>query len=120
MRKKKGEWEQAKQTFLNISERPKSYEERETVPPTSCGNCKNFWASSQLGSSGGVCTVLKAGSDITRDPPVFVLEGEANQQSDVMMDASRCRYHAPLDLVDTDIAEAYDGRYSRHQRQRMQ
>ena len=120
MRKKKGDWEQAKQTFLNISERPKSFEERETVPETSCGNCKNFWASSQLGSSGGVCTVLKAGSDITRDPPVFVLEGEANLQSDVMMDARRCSYHASLDIVDTDITEAYDGRYSRHQRQRMQ
>jgi len=120
MRKKKGEWEQAKQTFLNISERPKSFEERETVPETSCGNCKKFWASTHLGSTGGVCTVLKSGSDITSDPPVFVLEGEANLQSDVMMDARRCTYHVPLDRVDTEIAEAFDGRYSRHQRQRMQ
>jgi hypothetical protein len=120
MRKKKGEWEQAKQTFLNISERPKTYEERETVPEISCGNCKNFVASSRLGSSGGICTVLKAGSDITSDPPVFVLEGEANLQSDVMMDASKCTHHEPLGLVDTDITEAFDGRYSRHQRQRMQ
>jgi len=120
MRKKKGEWEQAKQTFLNISERPKSFEERETVPETSCGNCKNFVASSRLGSSGGICTVLKSGSDITSDPPTFVLEGEASLQSDVMIDACNCKYHEPLEIVDTDIAEAFDGRYSRHQRQRME
>jgi len=120
VRKKKGEWEQAKQTFLGISERPKTFEERETVPEKSCGNCKHFSASTWLGTTGGNCDVLKAGSDIAKDPPVFVLEGEANLQSDVMLDASRCKYHEQLEIVDTDIGEAFDHRYSRHQRQRMQ
>ncbi len=119
MPRRKSDWEDAREGFLGAVEKPMTVEEREHVPEKSCGKCKHFSASTALGSAGGHCLVLKTGSNIKSDPPKYVTEGVANMQSDVRMDASNCKYYEEMELVDTDIAEAFDPRYSRHQRQRM-
>ncbi|MFW6125883.1 MAG: hypothetical protein ACOC58_02135 [Chloroflexota bacterium] len=119
MPRRKSDWSQAREDFLGAVEKPMSVEEREQWPDKACGKCKHFFASSVLGSAGGQCLVLKTGSSIKTDPPKFVTEGEANMQTDVRADASKCLYYEEMDLVDTDIAEAFDPRYSRHQRQIM-
>jgi len=119
MPRRKSEWEQARESFLGIQETPKTVEEREYVPEKSCGKCQHFSVSTGLGSAGGHCLVLKTGSDISVDPPVLLTEGVANLQSDVRMDAARCTHYEPMGLMDQDISESFDPRYSRHQRQTM-
>ncbi|MDY6834073.1 MAG: hypothetical protein SVY53_04655 [Chloroflexota bacterium] len=116
MPRRKSEWDEQKENLLCMQEASKTVEEREFLPDTPCGKCKNFSAAS-FGSGIGRCIVLKTGSDISSDPPVFILEGEVNMTSDVKMDASKCTYFDKMDLIDTDIAQAYDPRYSRHIRQ---
>ena len=119
MPRRKSEWASAREDFLGAVEKPMSVEEREHMPEKACGKCKHFFASSVLGTAGGQCLKLKTGSNIKVDPPKFVTDGEANMQTDVRTDASKCTYYDEMELVDTDIAEAFDPRYSRHQRQVM-
>ena len=59
----------------------------------SCGACSHFSAS----SGPGICDVLKSGSDITSNQPLFILQGLANFQTDGGVDASRCRYYEGKD-----------------------
>jgi len=117
--RRQSEWSEAREDFLGAVEKPMSVEEREHMPEKACGKCKHFFASSELGTAGGQCLVLKTGSNIKTDPPKFVTEGELNMQTDVRREAARCKYYEEMELVDTDISEAFDPRYSRHQRQRM-
>ena len=117
MPRKKSEWDQLKQGYLSMQEQAKSKEEREYIPDKSCGKCKNFFAST--GTTTGHCLILKVGSDMAANPPVFVLDGEVAMMSDITMDASPCKYYEEMELVDTDIGEAFDPRYSRHHRQMM-
>ena len=117
MPRRKSEWDQVKQGYLSMQELGKTVEEREHIPEKACGKCKNFFASAGL--TAGQCLVLKMGSHIESDPPVFVVDGEVNLMSDIKMDASKCKYYEEMELIDTDIGEAFDPRYSRHQRQLM-
>ena len=119
MPRRKSEWEEAREGFLGAVEKPKTVEEREYMPEKACGKCKHFSASTALGSAGGHCLILKTGSDVSSEPPKYVTDGVANMQSDVRMDAAKCKYYEEMEFVDTDIGEAFDPRYSRHQRQRM-
>ena len=117
MPRRKSEWDQVKQGYLNMQELGKTVEEREYIPEKACGKCKNFFASAGL--TAGHCLVLKMGSHIESDPPVFVIDSEVNLMSDIKMDASKCKYYEEMEIIDTDIGEAFDPRYSRHQRQLM-
>jgi hypothetical protein len=117
MPRRKSEWDQLKQGLLGMQELGKTVEEREYIPEKSCGKCKNFFASPGL--TAGHCLTLKIGSDIAANPPVFVLDGEVALMSNIRMDASPCQYYEEMELIDTDIGEAFDPRYSRHQRQMM-
>ena len=119
MPRKKGEWEEARAAFLGIQGKERSVEEREHMPAKACGKCKHFYLASILGVTGGDCLKLKTGSNISVDPPVFVLEGDTNLQTEIRMDAGRCSYFEQMEIVDKDISEAFDPRYSRYQRQMM-
>ncbi|MDY6917426.1 MAG: hypothetical protein SVP26_05700 [Chloroflexota bacterium] len=114
MPRRKSEFGTAREDFLGAQEQVK-----EEMPEKACGKCKHFFASSSLGAAGGDCTKLKTGTNITKDPPVFVSEGEANYQTEIRRDASKCTYYEEMELVDTDIGQAFDPRYSRHVRQMM-
>ena len=114
MARRKSDWSTAREDFLGAQEQVK-----EEMPEKACGNCKNFLASSSLGAAGGDCTKLKTGSSISKEPPVFVTVGEANYQTDFRTDASKCTFYEEMEFVDTNIAEAFDPRYSRHTRQMM-
>lgn len=54
-----------------------------------CGACQHIEDPNEAGS----CGVLKMGSDILADPPVFVLNGAAAFQTDPRRDATRCEYY---------------------------
>ena len=116
MPRRTSEWEESKNSLLSMQEQAKTMEEREYLPEKPCGKCKNLSASG-IGSGSGRCLILKTGSNITSDPPVFVMEGEVSLMTEVRMDASKCTYYEEMELIDNDIAQAYDPRYSRHMRQ---
>ena len=48
----------------------------ENVPEKTCGLCKNFLETAAYSDGRGTCKVFKEGSDITCDPPVFVMDGK--------------------------------------------
>jgi len=46
------------------------------IPEKNCGICKHYLENTYASDGRGTCSMLKDGSDITSDPPVFVLEGK--------------------------------------------
>ena len=44
------------------------------TPEKNCGVCKHFLETAYMSDGRGSCAVLKQGSDITSDPPVFNLD----------------------------------------------
>ncbi len=120
MPKRGSEWDGARDALLKVggmTRETKTVGEREHVPEKACGKCKRFFSSTTRGGSGGSCDILKVGSNITKDPPLLVTEGEANYWTDFKTDASRCKYYDEMDLIETDISQAHDPRFSRHFRQ---
>lgn len=53
-----------------------------------CGSCCKFSAESGVGE----CSVLRRGSDIAADPPVFVLRGSMKFVTEPRADASKCTH----------------------------
>ena len=60
----------------------------ENVPEKTCGLCKNFLETAAYSDGRGTCKVLKEGSDITCDPPVFVIGREKRVPTE---NSYRCR-----------------------------
>jgi hypothetical protein len=54
-----------------------------------CGTCKHISDPSEPGT----CEILMTGSDIAVDPPLFLLQGAMNFQTEPRMDASKCKYY---------------------------
>ena len=98
----------------------KSVEERDRVPDRACGKCVHFLETPYSASGAGNCDLLRFGSDITKDPPVYKLEGEMPLQSLNNMDASKCKYYELREFIDTDATETSDPRYRRKTRQMKQ
>ncbi|MDY6854679.1 MAG: hypothetical protein SWO11_08210 [Thermodesulfobacteriota bacterium] len=111
-RKKGMEWAPIRDAMLSESEKERSMEEREFVPDKACGKCKNFYQGAL-----GICNLLKEGSNIASDSPVFKTEGDACFAVSFNTDASKCEYYNEMELIDTDISQALDPKVSRHQRQ---
>ena len=95
-------------------QKEKTVEEREKMPDKACGKCKEFF---HITSGMGNCNKLKGGSDLKVDPPVYLTEGDAHMSTMFNMDASKCKYYDEMELIDTDISQSNDPRFSRHQRQ---
>ena len=94
-----------------------SHEDTETVPERPCGLCKHFSESAWSSDGRGSCKVLKEGSDITRDPPVFNLEGKNGYMLRILTDAKRCTYYERNEFIDKDGYECSDPAYRRFIRQ---
>ncbi len=71
------------------------------------------WSSDGRGS----CKVLKEGSDITTDPPVFVLEGKDGYMLRILTDASLCTHYERNEFIDKDGYECSDPAFRRFIRQ---
>ena len=114
---RRDEWSQVKESMFGQAEQSKSVEEREKIPDIACGVCKNF-SENAYGSDGrGSCNILKIGSDISANQPVFVLEGENGFISFFNTNASKCTHFIRQDLIDKDGHECADPAYRRAQRQ---
>ena len=97
--------------------RARSVEERETVPDKACGVCRNFSENAYASDGRGSCRVLKMGSDILKDPPVYVLEGDSGSISFFNRNAERCSHFTRMSFIDRDGSECADPAYRRMQRQ---
>ena len=117
-RRRGREWDAIRDAMLSMSEKARTVEERETVPDKACGKCQNYFQAG-LGTTSGMCNVLKEGSDIMTDPPVFVTQGGALLAVAFNADAEKCTYYKEMEMMDKDISQSFDPKVSRHQRQML-
>lgn len=87
------------------------------VPEKACGMCKNFSESAWSSDGRGTCKVLKQGSDIFSDPPVYQLEGKNGYMVRSLADAAKCKYFEKMRFIDKDGHECSDPQFRRSQRQ---
>jgi len=97
--------------------REKTVEEREKVSDKACGLCINFSESAYSSDGRGSCRVLKVGSDISKEPPVLVTEGETGLILFFDYDGSGCPHFVKQEFIDKDGGETSDPRYRRAHRQ---
>ena len=111
-------WKQALAGTLSTgTDRVTGVEEREKVPEKSCGLCKNFSEIAFTSDGRGTCRILKVGSDINIEKPVYVLEGDVSLPLRFNTDGARCERFERMELIDTDGSECADPAYRRSQRQ---
>ena len=82
-----------------------------------CGNCKHYLESSWSSDGRGSCTLLKIGSDIHAQPPVYMLEGKDGYPTKNLNDASLCKYYDKMTFIDKDGYECSDPVFRRSMRQ---
>ena len=112
-----GEWGQMRDAMAKNRSTAKGVEGREHVPEAACGKCKKFSENAYGSDGSGYCTVLKMGSYLDKDPPLYNMEGEASLMTVFNMDAAKCKFYAEMEVIDTDATECADPHYRRTQRQ---
>ena len=116
-RVRKAEWEQARKSMFGGDAKPKGVAGRENVPDTACGKCVNFAGNINRADGTGYCGILKTGSDISLDEPVYTMEGKIGFICLFNTDAAQCKHYELMSMVDTDGTECADPKLSRQQRQ---
>ena len=114
---RRDEWQQVRKSLFQQATTERSVQDRETLPDKPCGICKHFCENAWASDGRGSCNILKFGSDISKDPPVLVIDGDTGLITFFNTDASRCPHFNKMDLIDTDGTECADPRYRRMQRQ---
>ena len=97
--------------------KPTDVKKETTAPEKNCGICKNYLESAYMSDGRGTCAVLKEGSDITADPPVFNMENKNGYLLRILTDASKCKYYEKMEFIDKDGRECSDPMYRRSMRQ---
>jgi hypothetical protein len=115
-----GEWGQMAEAMAKNTSAKKGVEGREHVPDVACGKCKKFSENAYSSDGRGFCAVLKMGSSIDKNPPVYIKEGEAAFMVIFNMDAAKCNFYEEMAVIDTDATECADPHYRRTQRQMEQ
>jgi len=82
-----------------------------------CGTCKNYSESSWSGDGRGSCNVLKMGSNISNNPPVYKFDEKEGYMTKTLSDASACKYYDRMKMIDKDGYECSDPIYRRSMRQ---
>lgn len=114
---RRDEWKQVKDSIFDQATKTKSVEEREAIPEMACGVCTHFSENAYASDGRGSCKVLKVGSDVSADPPVYVAQGDTGMISFFNRDARRCEYFSKMALIDKDGFECADPAYRRAHRQ---
>lgn len=114
---RRSDWGKARDRMLAHVTTTKGVDQREFVPEICCGKCKNFVDRAYASDGTGFCGVLKEGSVIGVDQPVYVTEGDVSLMVAFNMESSKCKYYQPMELIDTDPTECADPAYQRTHRQ---
>ncbi|MEW5735276.1 MAG: hypothetical protein AB1921_10505 [Thermodesulfobacteriota bacterium] len=112
--------EELQKSFASIYRKqtaPKTVASEQKRPEKMCGICKKFKETAFSGEGIGNCDILKRGSDIEANPPVFVLEGTDGYRAMALANAANCKYFEKMDLIDKDGTECSDPVYRRSLRQ---
>lgn len=112
-----GEWGLMRDAMAQNTSAGKGVEGREHVPEVACGKCKNFSENAYVSDGRGFCAVLKMGSRLDKDPPDYIMEGEAALMTIFNMSAAKCKFYERMAIIDTDATECADPHYRRTQRQ---
>jgi hypothetical protein len=115
-----GEWGQMRDAMSKNTSAKKGVEGREYVPEVACGKCRMFSENAYSSDGRGFCAILKMGSSIDKNPPVYIKEGEAAFMTIFNMDAAKCNFYKEMAVIDTDATECADPHYRRTQRQMEQ
>jgi hypothetical protein len=114
---RRDKWKEVRDSItMSKGEMGKTVEERETMPAIACGYCKNFFENAYNADGRGSCKVLKMGSNIKTDPPVFVMAGDTGLIAYINTNAQNCTYYDRMELIDTDLNEITDPAYRRSHR----
>ncbi len=111
------QWKQISNKMMGELTKPKSFEERERVPDKACGVCQNFSENAYASDGRGTCRVLRAGSNLDGEHPVYVTEGETALITFFNTDGARCSRFAKMEIIDKDATECADPAFRRAQRQ---
>lgn len=114
---RRDEWKQVKDSMFDQATKAKTVEERETIPEVACGICKHFSENAYASDGRGSCKILKLGSNVMTDPPVYVTQGDTGMISFFNADARRCEHFSRMSLIDKDGFECADPAYRRAHRQ---
>ncbi|MBE0480276.1 MAG: hypothetical protein IBX68_04790 [Dehalococcoidia bacterium] len=114
---RRDQWQDVRQSMMGDYTKPKSMEELERIPEKACGLCKNFSENAYASDGRGYCNILKHGSNIQKDPPVFLTTGDVGFMTFFNTDASRCIHFTKMQFIDTDGTECADPAFRRMQRQ---
>lgn len=114
---RRDQWRQVQGAMFGEVTKARTVEEREKVPDRACGLCRNFAENAYASDGRGLCKLLKVGSDIAAEPPLFVMDGEVGYPTMFNADGARCTRFEAMDFVDTDGTEVADPSYRRVQRQ---
>lgn len=114
---RRDQWQQVKETMFEVASRGRSVVERERVPDRACGVCRNFSENAYASDGRGSCKILKAGSNISVDPPRYVTEGDMGLIGFFNTDASRCSHFSKMQLIDRSGQECADPAFRRAHRQ---
>ncbi|MFP4476803.1 MAG: hypothetical protein ACLFOY_14690 [Desulfatibacillaceae bacterium] len=109
--------DQLRAAMQSVYQRQTAPKEEQKKSEKMCGYCKHYREIAYTGEGKGFCEVLKMGSDIMSEPPVYVLEGDNGYYSMNLADASKCKYYERMEFVDKDGTECNDPRYRRSMRQ---
>jgi len=99
------------------SHQGKTVEQRENISDNACGLCRNFSENAYESDGRGSCRVLKLGSDISRNPPVLVTEGDVGLILFFDTDGASCPHFTKQEFIDKDGGETSDPVYRRAHRQ---
>ena len=117
------DWGEIRRTQLGdadvASSLGKGVDEKDAIPEKACTKCRHFIESGASEKGEGYCGKLRAGSDISKAPPKFVLEGDVSFFTYFNRDASNCTQYDEMEFTDHDISECADPRYTRGQRATM-
>lgn len=96
------------------SQKPHTDEE---IAEKICGKCKNFSENAWASDGRGTCKILKLGSNIESDPPVYVTDEGDGFLAMTLGDATKCKYYEEMSMIDTDNTECSDPVHRRSIRQ---
>jgi len=114
---RRDKWKQIQQSMFGEATKARSVDERERIPEVACGVCRNFSENAYASDGRGSCRVLKAGSDISAHPPVYMTEGDSGFVTFFNSAASSCDRFLRMELIDRDGSECADPVFRRVQRQ---
>ena len=114
---RRNQWKQMKDNMFGQASQAKTVQQRESIPEKACSLCRFFSENAYASDGRGSCKKIKMGSEIQKDPPVILTDGDTGLVTFFNTDAKNCPHFSRLAMIDKDGSECADPKYRRAQRQ---